>query len=117
MHDTGQPRFFVTVAARRADDMRRLQEHGMDLFASTARQHKVTAAQQGAAAKAGRAVRPFAIEGLLDEAQIEKLRSEGYEVSVDAPMQERSVTPGDTLDVEAWHARMREVIAKDREVK
>jgi hypothetical protein len=117
MHDTGQPRFFVTVSARRADDMRRLQSHGMDLFASTARQHKLPAAPKGRAAKPGRAARPFVIEGLLDEAQIEKLRSDGYDVTIDAPMEERSVKPGDTLEIEAWHARMREVMAKDREVK
>lgn len=105
MHDTGQARYFVTVSARRAGDLRRLQVHGMDLFAATA--HK----------KKGRAARPFAIEGLLDEAEIALLRKAGYEVKVDAPMAERAVKPGDTLEFEPWLARMRELTARDRGVK
>lgn len=105
MHDTGQARFFVTVSARRADDLRRLQVHGMDLFSATARRKK------------GKAARPFAIEGLLDEVEIAKLRAAGYEVKVDAPMAERAVKPGDTLEFEPWLARMRELTAKDRSVK
>ena len=123
MHDTGQPRFFVTVSARHADELRQLQTHGMDLFASTARQHKVPAAPTRGgkkavpAAQTADAARPFAIEGLLDEAQIAKLRAEGYEVRVDAPIEQRAVKPGDTLEIEAWHARMREQIAKDSRIK
>lgn len=105
MHDTGQPRFFVTVAARNADDMRRLQVHGMDLFAPTARRLK------------GRMARPFIIEGLLDEAEIETLRADGYDVKVDAPMEDRAVKPGDTFELDSWLARMRELTAKDRTVK
>ena len=105
MHDTGKARFFVTVSARRDSDLRRLQEHWMDLFAATARRKK------------GRAARPFVIEGLLDRAEIEKLETAGYEVKVDAPMEERTVKPGDTLEFEAWLKRVRALVAKDAAVK
>lgn len=105
MHDTGQPRFFVTVLAKRPDELRQLQAHGMDLFAPTARREK------------GRSGRPFAIEGLLDREEIAKLKAAGYEVKVDAPMEERSVKPGDTLEFEAWLARTRTHVAKDGLVK
>jgi hypothetical protein len=105
MHDTGQARFFVTIAARSADELRRLHEQDMDLFASTARRQK------------GRLARPFFIEGLLDEAEIETLRAAGYEVTVDAPMEARSAKPDDTLEVESWLDQMREMTAQDRTVK
>jgi len=105
MHDNGQARFFVTVSARRDDDLRRLQAHGMDLFAATARRKK------------GRSARPFVIEGLLDRAEIAKLEAAGYEVKVDAPMEERSVKPGDTLEFDAWLARVRALAAKDGAVR
>jgi hypothetical protein len=105
MHDTGQARFFVTVSARRDVDLRRLQVTGMDLFAATARRKK------------GRAARPFVIEGLLDRAEIAKLEAAGYEVKVDAPMEARSVKPGDTLEFEAWLAHVRALAAKDGAVK
>ncbi|MGJ7498255.1 hypothetical protein ACSFA8_24760 [Variovorax sp. RT4R15] len=105
MHDTGQSRFFVTVSARGADDLRRLQVHGMDLFAATARRKK------------GHMARPFAIEGLLDQAEIVRLQAAGYEVNVDAPIGERSVKPDDTLEFDAWLARMRALAAKDGAVK
>ena len=104
MHDTGQPRFFVTVLAKRPDELRKLQAHGMDLFAPTARREK------------GRAARPFAIEGLLDDKEIAKLKAAGYEVKVDAPMEERSVKPGDTVEFEAWLERTRTQVAKDGSV-
>ena len=105
MHDTGQPRFFVTVSVRRASDLRRLQAYGMDLFSPTARRKK------------GRVARPFVIEGLLDEAEIAKLRKAGYDVKVDAPMEARTVKPGDTLEFEQWLARMREIATKDGAIK
>lgn len=105
MHDTSQRRFFVTISARRASDLRRLQVHGMDLFSPTARR------------KRGRMARPFVIEGLLDEAEIANLRRAGYDVKVDAPMEARTVKPGDTLEFEQWLARMREITSKDGAVK
>lgn len=105
MHDTGQDRFFVTVSARRGSDLRLLQEHGMDLFAPTARRLK------------GHAVRSFVIEGLLDRAEIGKLEAAGYKVKIDAPMEERTVKPGDTLEFAAWLNRVRTRVAKDALVK
>lgn len=105
MHDTGQARFFVTLSARRDSDLRRLQEHGMDLFAATARRKK------------GRMARPFVIEGLLDRAEIEKLEAAGYEVRVDAPMEDRTVKPGDTLEFEVWLQHVRALAAKDAAAK
>jgi hypothetical protein len=105
MHHTGQARFCVTVAARRDRDLRRLQVHGLDLFAATARR------------KSGRAARPFVIEGLLDSAEIARLEAAGYEVKVDAPMEERTAKAGDTLEFDAWLARVRALAAKDGAVK
>jgi hypothetical protein len=105
MHDNGQARFFVTVSAQRDSDLRRLQVHGMDLFATTARREK------------GRAARPFVIEGLLDRAEIARLEAAGYQVKVDAPIEERSVKPGDTLEFDAWVTRVRALAAKDGAVK
>ncbi len=105
MDDTGQPRFFVTISARREGDLRRLQVHGMDLFSATARRKK------------GRMARPFSIEGLLDRTEIARLQAAGYTVKIDAPMEERAVKPGDTLELEAWLARMRALTAEDGAVK
>lgn len=105
MHDTGQPRFFVTVLAKRPDELRKLQAHGMDLFAPTARREK------------GRAARPFAVEGLLDREEIAKLEAAGYEVKVETTMEERSVKPGETLEFEAWLERTRMHVARDGSVK
>ena len=105
MHDTDQARFFVTVSARRAGDLRRLQVHGLDLFGPTARREK------------GRAARPFVIEGLLDRAEIARLQAAGYDVKIDAPMEERAVKPGDSLEFEAWLAHLRTQIANDGTVK
>ena len=105
MHDTGQARFFVTVSAQSADDLRRLQVQGLDLFSPTARRHK------------GRAARPFAVEGLLDQAEITKLEAAGYAVKVDAPMEARAVKPGDTLEFDTWLAGVGALTAKDRTVK
>lgn len=105
MHDHGQARFFVTISARREGDLRKLQVHGLDLFSPTARRKK------------GRSARPFAIEGLLDEAQMARLRAAGYEVTVDAPMEARAVQPGDTLEFSAWLEAVRSRIARDGSVK
>lgn len=105
MHDTGQARFFVTIAARKGADLRRLQANGMDLFAPTARRLK------------DRSARPFVIEGLLNEAEIAKLKAAGYGVTVEAPMADRSAKPGDTFELEPWLARMRALMATDRTVK
>jgi hypothetical protein len=105
MDATDPSRFFVTVSARKEGDLRRLQVHGMDLFAPTARRKK------------GRAARPYSIEGLLDRAEIAKLQAAGYEVKIDASMDERAVKAGDTLEFDAWLARTRALTAKDSAVK
>ena len=105
MHNQGKTRFFVTVSARKADDLRRLQAHGLDLFAPTARRLK------------GKIARPFVIEGLLDEAEIKQLKAEGYAVQVDVPAADRSVKPGDTLEFEPWLEHVQALAAHDRRVK
>lgn len=103
--DPKPSRFFVTVSASCKDDLRRLQAHGLDLFAQTARK------------KGGRIKQPYTIEGLLDRDEIAMLEAAGYEVKIDAPMAERAVKPGDTIEFEAWLARMRALTAKDAAVK
>jgi hypothetical protein len=105
MKSDAAERFFVSVSARRVGDLRRLQVQGLDLFAPTARK------------KVGRSKQPFLIEGLLNTGDIERLKAAGYDVQVDAPMAERAVKAGDTLEFEPWLARMRAVTAKDGAVK
>lgn len=122
MDNTEQARYFVTIWARSADDLRRLQAHGMDLFNATARRVTGAAATRSRSASSGRArgaaaASPVAIDGLLNRAEIAKLEAAGYQVKIDAPMADRTVKPGDTLEFDAWRDRMREQMAKDGIVK
>lgn len=115
MNDKQKGRHFVTISARKADDLRKLQAFGLDVFAPTARMTAVSAAdarKRGAAAP-----KPFVVEGLLDRSEIDKLRVAGYDVSIDAAMSERSVKPGDTLEIDTWLSSVNEKVAKDAKVK
>jgi hypothetical protein len=98
-------RYFVTVYARTADDLRRLQKYGLDLFAPTARQD------------ATRAEFAFSIEGLVSIADIETLVKEGYRVLVEEPMAARTQASRQTMEFGDWLATMQAPIALDQSIR
>lgn len=102
-------RFFVTVYAKQADDLRRLQKHEFDVFANTAKRVDV---ETRPTAGFG-----FAIEGLLSTAQIETLVGEGYRVMVEDTVEARSNPSGQTVEFSEWLERMKPPLAKDRAVR
>ncbi len=79
-------RHFVEIVAPSAEALRRLQEHDLDLVRHSAGTH----------------ARGFSVEGLLDMAEVEKLRGEGYEVKVLDPVSARSRAHVETTTFEAW---------------
>lgn len=79
-------RFFVTVTASSAAELRRLSGRGLDLFMPTAQ-------------KKGRRT---AIEGLLTLEEVDELVRDGYRVSVDAPMESRARAATETTTLDAW---------------
>jgi hypothetical protein len=101
------PRYFVTVMAAKADDLRALQPRGLDLFAPTARREK------------GRVKQPFRIDGLLSRQDIDQLSAKGYGVEVKDDAQTRAAASdaATTLDYDAWRRQLDAQIAKDRAVK
>lgn len=106
-------RFFVTVYAKGADDLRRLQKHELDVFAHTAK--KVDAHAEGSpAAKAGFG---FAIEGLLSSPEVETLVKDGYRVLVEDTVEARSQPSGKAAEFADWLERMKPLIAKDKTVR
>ena len=80
-------RFFVTISARGPAHLLELQRFGLDLFQATARE-----------VDSERAV----IEGLLDLEQVAELVREGYEVTVEDPMERRARAHLGTLTAEEW---------------
>lgn len=97
-------RYFVTVYARNADDLRRLQQHGLDLFAQTAKKSRA------------RTPHPFSIEGLLTTAEVGTLVQQGYRVLVEDTAEARSHR-GDTMEFADWLDGMQPNIATDRAVR
>ena len=95
-------RFFVTVYARSADDLRRLQAHGFDLFAQTAKKARA------------RTPHPFSIEGLLTTQEVETLVKDGYRVLIEDTVEARSHTAGDTIEFADWLERLQPAMAMDR---
>jgi len=97
-------RYFVTVYARNGDDLRRLQQHQLDLFAPTARKSRA------------RTPHPFSIEGLLTAEEVGALVKRGYRVLVEDTAEARSHR-GDTMEFTDWLERMQQHIATDRAVR
>lgn len=95
-------RFFVTVYARSADDLRRLQKYGFDLFAQTAKKARA------------RTQHPFSIEGLLTTEEVETLVKEGYRVLLEDTVEARSHTTGDTIEFADWLESLQPAIEMDR---
>ena len=98
-------RYFVTVYARSADELRGLQQHGFDLFAQTAKKLR------------GRSSHPYAIEGLLSTEQVETLVRQGCHVLLEDPVEARSHTPGDTVEFEDWLQRMQPALTMDKALR
>ena len=98
-------RYFVTVYARTADDLRRLQQHGLDLFGQTAKKAR------------SRVPYPFSIEGLLTTEQVETLVKDGYRVTLEEPAEARSHAAADTVEFSAWLERMQPALVTDKAVR
>jgi hypothetical protein len=103
--EAGGQRVFVTVSAQDERHLRRLQPYGFDLFAHTAKKHPQRRKDR------------FSIEGLLSSAQIRALEKAGYKVKIDAAMEERSVKPGETLELDEWLRQVQTRVGADRQVK
>jgi hypothetical protein len=109
-------RYFVTIHARSADDLRRVQKHGFDVFAQTAKRAAV-AATTSAATEAAAPAAPefgFTVEALLSTAEIETLVKEGLRVLVEDTAEARSHPTGQTLEFAEWLEQMKPALAGDR---
>ena len=80
-------RFFVTISAQGPAHLLDLQRFGLDLFQATAREVNSEHA---------------VIEGLLNLEQVAELVREGYEVTVEDPMERRARPHLGTLTAEEW---------------
>lgn len=98
-------RYFVTVYARSADDLRRLQPHGFDLFAQTAKKLRT------------RTSHPFSIEGLLTTAEVETLVQDGCRVLVEDPVEARSQAAGETVEFSDWLQGMQPAMTTDKAMR
>lgn len=114
-------RYFVTVHARSADDLRRVQKHGFDVFAQTAKRNVVAATTAATAATPATAEATpafgFTVEALLSTAEIETLVKEGLRVLVEDTAEARSRPPGPALEFSEWLETMKPVLANDRAVR
>jgi hypothetical protein len=98
-------RYFVTVYARSADDLRKLQKHELDLFAQTARQD------------AKKKDFGFSIEGLIATGDIETLIKEGYRVLVEDTMEARTQAAQSTIEFSDWLGAQQQNMALDSAVR
>ena len=98
-------RFFVTVYARSADDLRRPQEYGLDLFPQTAKQHQVDGASH-----------PFTIDGLLTTEEAGTLVGKGCQVRLEDTVEARSNT-GESLEFADWLSAMQPTLASDKRIQ
>lgn len=80
-------RFFVTVVAAGAQELRDLQRYDFDLFQATAR---LDAGDQAA------------IEGLLTLEQVGQLVKDGYRVVVEDEMEKRTIDRHEVVEFEQW---------------
>jgi hypothetical protein len=98
-------RYFVTVYARGADELRALQQHGLDLFAQTARKAR------------GRMTHPYSIEGLLSLAEAETLVRQGCRVLLEDPVEARSCVSGQTAEFADWLRQMQPALKADKAMR
>jgi hypothetical protein len=98
-------RYFVTVYAKSADDLRSLQKHGLDLFPQTAKKSRA------------RTPYPFSIEGLLSIAEAEMVVRDGYRVLLEDTAEARAHTGGQTVEFAEWLEQIQPTIAQDQAVR
>ena len=98
-------RYFVTVYARSADDLLRLQAHGFDLFPQTAKQGRTDEASH-----------PFTIDGLLSVEEAETLVATGYQVRLEDTVEARS-NSGESAELGDWLEAMQPTLASDKRVR
>ena len=98
-------RYFVTIYARSADDLRGLQKYGLDLFAQTAKKSRA------------RTTHPFSIEGLLTTAEAEIVVRDGCRVLIEDTAEARANPSGATVEFGEWLEQIQPAIAKDRTVR
>ena len=98
-------RYFVTVYAREADELRGLQQHGLDLFAQTAKKAR------------GRGSHPYSIEGLLNLAEVEALVRQGCRVLVEDTVEARSHTSGAPAEFDDWLRQMQPALKADKAMR
>ena len=98
-------RYFVTVHARTADDVRSLQQFGLDLFPQTAKR-----------GSADDSSHPFDIDGLLGIDEIENLVAQGYRVTIEDTVEARSHR-GEPMEFEGWLQAMQPMLTSDRNVR
>jgi len=98
-------RYFVTVYARSADDLRRLQQHGLDLFPQTAKRDPSDEASH-----------PFTIDGLLSVDEVETLVGTGYQVRLEDTVEARS-NSGEPVEFQEWLETLQPTLASDKRVR
>lgn len=98
-------KYFVTVYGRSADDLRRLQEFGLDLFPQTAKH-----------LQAADLSHPLAIDGLISLEEAGTLVGNGYQVLLEDTVQARSAT-GESIEFGAWLEGMQPSLSSDKAIQ
>jgi hypothetical protein len=95
-------KYFIVAFAKNLDDLRKLPEFELDLFASTA--------------KPSRALSEFGfqIDGLLTVPEIKKLVGAGYRILIEDPVKKRARAQVGTLSFKQWLEQMEEKLKRQR---
>jgi hypothetical protein len=99
------PKYFIVVFARDEAKLRDLQKYGFDLFPQTA---KKSDAVPGVG---------YAIDGLLELTEVERLVSDGYRVLIEDTEARRSRASEGAVEFNQWMQRMRPMLERQRERK
>lgn len=95
-------KYFIIAFAKNLDDLRKLPEFDLDLFASTAKPSR-TFEELG-----------FQIDGLLTVPEIKKLVEAGYRVLIEDPVKKRARAQAGTLSFKQWLEQMEEKLKRQR---
>jgi hypothetical protein len=95
-------KYFAVVFARDEASLRGLQKYGFDLFAQTAK--KSTAVPDFG----------YAIDGLLEIAEIEQLIGDGYRVLIEDQEARRSRASEGAMEFNQWMQRMSPMLERQR---
>jgi hypothetical protein len=95
-------KYFIVAFAKNVEELRKLPEFDLDLFASTA--------------KPSRAIEEFGfqIDGLLTVPEIKKLVDSGYRVLIEDPLKKRARAQAGTLSFKQWLEQMEEKLKRQR---